>query len=435
MHKSFFPLFFLSLAGVISTAIFARNNWMWGGLCAGLAPIVIYHIILRREKNVSATEVDSIYYFGFLVTVVTLVVTALSIGLEKGHLDINSVLVKFALGLIATGYALFARLHLLTKFSSQAENDVVEATENLAKSVEKVAQKFDQAGHHVTAFIEQTEQRMQQAANSYQNQLNEAAVAFNKTLADSAAVSLSNTYHTIDTAVHKFSMTISSIMDQSVRIQAEAESISFARAALCIEDFSNEMVASLEFVTAQAIAASESGADAIIELNNVMKKTLKTTESFTFHLEAMAKIETLLSIIKSTTSALEDMSKTAACTSDSISSLGQNIDQSEQAVRQNVTEPLSASGLSEVMGRLTDEFQVVEAQAVSLARMIAQRQKSLSFSLMSASSGLRTVNATDFNAFGCAWSAPQSEACAESAAPGHSGKIHLRLAPTQSRWS
>ncbi len=377
MHKSFFPLFFLSLAGVISTALFGHNNWMWAGLCAGLAPIVLYHIILFSKSNLSSTEVDSIYYFGFLVTVVTLVVTALSIGLEQGRLDINSVLVKFALGLIATGYALFARLHLLTKLSSQAEVDVVQATENLAKSVENVALKFDQAGHHVTAFIEQTEKRMLDASNHYASRLNEAALAFNKTLADTATASLANSYLTIDTAARQFSYAITAIMKEVTRIQSEAESINFANAAQRLESFSASMESSIASMTTLVTSASETSAAAIEGLGDITKKSLQTSDAFTAHLEPLGKLDTLLSTLKRTTTALEEIADEAAHTSDSIAALGLKFTQSEQTVSQNIIEPLSANSLSEAIRRLVAELTQASKQAASLSQLMAEQQVTL----------------------------------------------------------
>ena len=381
---------------------------MWGGLCAGLAPIALYHIILFQEKNLSATEVDSIYYFGFLVTVVTLVVTALSIGLEQGRLDINSVLVKFALGLIATGYALFARLHLLTKLSSKAEADVVEATENLAKSVENVALKFDLAGHHVSAFIEQTEKRMLEAANSYASRLNDAALAFNKTLADTSAASLAHTYLTIDTAASQFSYAISAIMKEVTRIQAEAESISFANAAQRLETFSTASVASIEAMTTQLNSAAQTSAAAIAALGDITKKSLLTSEAFTQHLESLGKIDSLLSTIKRTTTSLETMSDTAEYTCDTISALGQKIAQTEEAVRLNIATPLAGTAIAEAIGRLVEELAQLTQQAASLSKLIAAQQMTLekageSQSLLAATDSL--------------------------------GKIHLQQAPSLSKWS
>lgn len=383
MHKSFFYLFFLSLAGVLLTAKFGGNDiWRWIGLCAGLAPLCIYHFILYRKKIVSATEVDSIYYFGFLVTVVTLVATALSIGLEKDPLKVSSVLVQFALGLVATGYALFARLHLLTKLNSQAETDVVDSTEKLAKSIEKVAGEFDRAGHHVTAFVDLTQQRMtemehklQLAEHTFESKLNTAALAFNDALAQTAANSLGKTAGVVDEATRQFSSSISSVMEEIGRVQNEAEAISFARAAERIAIFSQSMESSIGSITSKVTSASEGSAAAIAELTASARKTQKLAEQIAQRLGSLGKVETLLSTIEKTATALEEISKTASNTSDSISSLGEKLSQAEEGVRKNLTAPLSSIGLSEVLKNTIGTLGQLEGAASSLLSSISDQTK------------------------------------------------------------
>lgn len=379
MHKYFFHLFFVSLAGVLLAAKFSDTSVQWLGLGAGLAPLIVYHFILFREKTVSATEVDSIYYFGFLVTVVTLVVTALSIGLKGGSLNVSSVLVQFALGLVATGYALFARLHLLTKLNSQ---DVVDATEKLAKSVEKVAGEFDRAGHHVTAFVDLTQQRMtkmertlQLAENTFESKLNTAALAFNDALAQTAANSLGKTAGVVDEATRQFSSSISSVMDEIGRIQNEAEAISFARAAERIDIFSQSMESSIGSITSKVAAASDDSASAIAELTASARKTQKLTEQIAQRLGSLGKIETLLSTIEKTAIALEEISKTASATSDSISSLGEKLGQAEEEVRKNLTAPLSSIGLSEALKNTIGTLGQLEGAASSLLSSISDQTK------------------------------------------------------------
>lgn len=79
-----------------------------------LIPLILYHLYLwRRSKTIglSAADVDSVYYFGFLVTVVALAMTAIEIS-GGGGAALLSVLQKFGVGLGATAYAVIARMHL-----------------------------------------------------------------------------------------------------------------------------------------------------------------------------------------------------------------------------------------------------------------------------------------------------------------------------------
>ena len=78
-----------------------------------MLPLAAYHLLyLRRHaaNGLSSAEVDSVYYFGFLITVATLATTAFDI---SRHPDADTFpLHQFAVGLLATGYAVIARMHL-----------------------------------------------------------------------------------------------------------------------------------------------------------------------------------------------------------------------------------------------------------------------------------------------------------------------------------
>jgi hypothetical protein len=77
----------------------------------GIIPLVKYHVQLSREskKGLSSSAVDSVYYFGFLVTVVALACTAIHISWNAGATDTSAVVLQFGVGLFATGYAVVAR--------------------------------------------------------------------------------------------------------------------------------------------------------------------------------------------------------------------------------------------------------------------------------------------------------------------------------------
>jgi drug/metabolite transporter (DMT)-like permease len=133
MHKSFLPLFLVSLVGVLGSSFIDHENSQYQviGLIAGVLPLLGYYYALARKKLLSPSEIDSVYYFGFLVTVITLVSTAVAIGIATKLPELKWILLQFGLGLIATGIALFARLMLMTKSTSEVELDVVESSKLL----------------------------------------------------------------------------------------------------------------------------------------------------------------------------------------------------------------------------------------------------------------------------------------------------------------
>lgn len=383
MHKSFFPLFIISLIGVLATSRlqYYEGVLQWAGLAAGIAPLITYHAILLRKRLLSPTEVDSIYYFGFLVTVITLVSTAISIGSSENAIQLRWVLYQFGLGLVATGYALFARLHLLAKSTSTADTDIVDATERLAKSVEKVAGDFDKAGFQVAAFVEQTERRLAEfdqraqskftaAEAKFEQRLNEASTHFNEILAKSAAQSLERSSTVIEQATGRFSEAISAVMDEVGRVQTEAEAISFERASERIAQFSEEMEQSVASIAGKVSEAAGSSADAISELTSASRKTMKLATDISSRLESLSRIESLVEAIGKTSEALSGISRTAEETDASLSSLATKVGAAEQGIREWIIAPLSSGGLASAVESAQRTISEAASAASSLLNSI-----------------------------------------------------------------
>ena len=93
-----------------------------------IAPLVAYHGYLSRRRGPgpfgagqpSDAEIDSVYYVGFLVTVMELAASALILYRDAGAVD--QVLLRFAIGLMATAYAVVARLHLQSGLPASADD-------------------------------------------------------------------------------------------------------------------------------------------------------------------------------------------------------------------------------------------------------------------------------------------------------------------------
>lgn len=81
----------------------------------GLAPLFWYHLAYLRPRakkdGLSQAAIDSVYYYGFLVTIAALGITAVQMSL-RGNPDFLTVAFQFGLGVLATGYAVGARLDL-----------------------------------------------------------------------------------------------------------------------------------------------------------------------------------------------------------------------------------------------------------------------------------------------------------------------------------
>lgn len=101
----------------------------WAAMVGGGMPLVYYHVFYlkpRAKKGLSQTAIDSVYYFGFLVTIAALGVSAVSLAVNGGKVPLENIAFQFGLGLLATGYAVLARMHL-TSISTWVDEATPEA--------------------------------------------------------------------------------------------------------------------------------------------------------------------------------------------------------------------------------------------------------------------------------------------------------------------
>lgn len=122
MKGGFFnTLFFCFLASIgilIGVTFAAKHGYTvppWVALVLALLPIAYYHLfyLLPRAKDaLSQAAIDSVYYFGFLVTVAALGISAISVAISGTAVDVDTIVYQFGVGLFATGYAIIARMHL-----------------------------------------------------------------------------------------------------------------------------------------------------------------------------------------------------------------------------------------------------------------------------------------------------------------------------------
>jgi predicted nucleic acid-binding Zn-ribbon protein len=373
MHKAFFPLFLTALVGIVLSSFFHQSSGFlqWIGLIAGLLPLMIYHTTLIKARLLSSTEIDSIYYFGFLVTIITLVTTAISIGVadKKEELNLQWVLLQFALGLIATGYALFARLHLLAISTTSIEADMVSSTEKLAKNIEKIAKEFDNAGFQVQAFVERTEKRltileeetvtrMDAVVTSFDQRLSASQVAFQDSLNKSVELTLEKTARTMASTTQQFSNSISSVMEEIIRIQSEAEGISFTLASQRILEFSTDMTGSIQSITTSVHDSAKASSDAVLELSATFKKSAKLAADISKKLSDLDGVIALITSINDATEAMANFSQSTTEAESAISSLSIKTSQAEEALREQFTIPFESVKLGLALSEFESSFRM-----------------------------------------------------------------------------
>lgn len=157
MNRRYFrTLFYCILVSVLvlaASAFFRLAPWV--GLLGGILPLVYYHIVYltpQASKGLTSTAIDSVYYFGFLVTVSALGISAISIAVRGAETNLTTVIYQFGVGLFATGYAVVARMHL-TSVSALVDEASPEALMDryVKRSVELVT-NVEMASSQLTEF-------------------------------------------------------------------------------------------------------------------------------------------------------------------------------------------------------------------------------------------------------------------------------------------
>lgn len=164
-----------------------------------LAPLIFYHIayLLPRAKGgLSQTAIDSVYYFGFLVTIGALGASAIKLGTSQKLESLADVGFQFGLGLLATGYAVFARMQLSGAVLSsdgiapeEAMNKIVVNSRELATNIKLATQEFDEYLQRRKNAIAEAEQS---SINRIENSILLSTQKFNKSLDDSAKESIAS---------------------------------------------------------------------------------------------------------------------------------------------------------------------------------------------------------------------------------------------------
>lgn len=166
--------------------------WQWGPFAVfgvGLIPLIAYHIYLglKVKQNISQNTIDSVYYFGFIVTIMTLGLSTIwysipegtSLGgieiMPKGKKNVLTIAYQFGLGLFATAYALFARMQLMATSERFEENDPAALIDEYVSKVRHVVAQIELSATSFQQFSESIEARTRHAVET---SVTDATVAF-----------------------------------------------------------------------------------------------------------------------------------------------------------------------------------------------------------------------------------------------------------------
>lgn len=254
---------------------------------AGGLPMIFYHFKLMHSEYLTQDKIDSIYYFGFLVTLATLGSSAFILA-TKGNTAINMVGAQFALGLLVTGYGLWARISLQGKIISE-EN----LNSSLDSYIDKVSLLNDGFNKTISLFNQLSTSAaddVRQAGLDVMSSISadiKAPTAEIRTHLKSFAVAIKKidlaSFENASKSIEDFSISIKSATSETPKLTQSMGSLSseLSKVNLNYIDLSKSIESQIQNIQGLSISLnllSSSGNDAsasITEFNNTMVKLNK----------------------------------------------------------------------------------------------------------------------------------------------------------------
>jgi hypothetical protein len=298
---------------------FLRLPWYIIGPIS-IVPLLIYWYSLHRCSSLNQQQIDSVYYFGFLLTLAYLLASVIEFSTESfgstAQEQVVEIASKFALGLIATGIGLVGRLLLLPKrFSLESTDD----------AIQKQIQQVDNLVFQFQKTIDLFQQLREEAINQASKGAEQATLAVVETIKGGLEESVSS----LSTTVNRLQTEISSLDVRALESLAKSGlqlSKSFDQLSSKTPDTSvafQALSSNLQSLNTQtetagiALAHSSESADkASSALERLGSLDLRALESVNQSLITLSE-----SLSKVDASPLADLGSTASTTSSSLDQL------------------------------------------------------------------------------------------------------------------
>lgn len=230
----------------------------------GMAPLIWYHLGYLNKMagdGISQPAVDSVYYFGFLITIGALGVTAVDLALSGIDGDLSKVAFHFGLGLLATGYAVWARIHLTA--SSQLLDEA----------------NLEEAMHRYVSRSQELVSAVELATSSYKS-LSETVINNSKNFTSEIEALAKKS---VEAATQEFSSAAHEIGKQASIALADLRStvndVTFAEERTTLQHSVAEMTSAVRELAATMVelkATSQSGSDAFGQLSTSLNHTTQS---------------------------------------------------------------------------------------------------------------------------------------------------------------
>ncbi|GIZ51110.1 hypothetical protein [Noviherbaspirillum aridicola] len=204
MTKNYFPTMIgamlTSVVVLLATAFVVPTTPPLVAIVLAILPLAYYHfrLLSQAKSGLSQVEIDSVYYFGFLITVAALCISAFVVGAEDAAAHVETVVHQFGTGLIATGYAVVARMHLQSKCVQVNELSMDELMDKYVSKSAELVTNVETASNQLAAFskeiVAKTIEASELTRRAAEEKMLDVAQGFAEEIADVLASATSGTH-------------------------------------------------------------------------------------------------------------------------------------------------------------------------------------------------------------------------------------------------
>lgn len=295
----------------------------WLVMMGGIVPLLYYHLLYLKplaQEGLSQAAIDSVYYFGFLVTVSALGISAISIAFDGASANLNTVIYQFGIGLFATGYAVVARMHLSSLSAALSEVNQEVLTKRYIKRSTDLINEIDMAASSLSEFSKSIMERTVEVTEAANAAAQRSMIDMAKSFEDEMKFSISlarEGLSEIRNLVHDTAFANERIeLQQSIKGTINA---------------AHELNAALSDLTSNVRAGSESAAQSVSIANNLTESLGKITSNIQDFSGEEGALATAAQGLKDSSSALDHGSKSLISTMASITELTEGLSSTAQS--------------------------------------------------------------------------------------------------------
>jgi uncharacterized damage-inducible protein DinB len=226
---------------------------------AAALPVGLFYFVLKARLGTGRgrledSSIDSVYYLGFLITLITLLATVISYGIfdlgdvKKASISVIFIGVSFALSLASTALALFCRVDLVQQRDALASQFEGQAMDKL------ITDRFfqlDETYRRLSTTMSEASDRFETTLKSN----NAAVVAHVSEIAKVAKDGLTEVVHAATNEVSAAEKTLREATERSVEAISANNATLFKQMEQTIEHVKTALI---EYVRAAALQASSS---------------------------------------------------------------------------------------------------------------------------------------------------------------------------------